>query len=160
MCVRSQASCFLVFRIIYSMSTCLSVKPVLAQGRIEARTRAARGEACTRTHILDSQALLGPLGLHLSPPPPPPSPAARETSPRLEPACLRYLKLPDSLCTVKARMGEERLGSALPTTSLWKGLKFQGGWSGEEGAKWASRGKSWRNLEDVCRLLPTGVLQT
>lgn len=57
-------------------------------------------------------------------------------------------------------MGEERLGSALPTTSLWKGLKVQGGWSEEEEAEWAGRGKTWRNLEDVCRLLPTGLLWT
>lgn len=90
----------------------------------------------------------------------PPSPTARETGPRQEPACLQYLKLPSILCTVKARMGEEKLGSAPPTTSLWKGLKVQGGWSEEEEAEWAGRGKTWRNLEDVCRLPPTGLLRT
>ena len=109
----------------------------------------------TRTHILASQSLLGVLGLGPAPSPrPTPYPSAGETSRGLEPACLQCLKLPDSLPTAEAGMGEERLGSAFPTTLLWKGLQIQGGRSGEEGAQRAGRGKTypgaWRTFVDFC----------
>ena len=67
MCVGSHASCSLVF-VFPTVCPRVSLQPVLAQGTA-ARMRAARGEACTRTRILDSLALLGPLCLHLPPPP-------------------------------------------------------------------------------------------
>lgn len=114
--------------------------------------------------LLDPTSLLPVPSGSSTPASTPPSayPIAKETGQRLEPAQPKSLKLPDFLWGEKweERLGEEgrRLGSAFPSTSLLKGFKIQGWWSGKEGEDGqANRKELSRNLHDTGRLLPRGV---
>lgn len=95
-------TCLHVLHVTYNICICIFII-LLAQGRIEARMRAANGAACTRRHIFDSQSLLDLLTR-------PAYPIAMENSHRVERACAQYLKLPDILWIVTARDGEGEAG--------------------------------------------------